>query len=212
MPTPSTHLGLRVPGTSTSFVTADIAFNWGRLDAYPGIFICTLQTLPSTWGSNQTGVLALTTDTGTGTTTQAHGDLWQWNGTAFRRLNSRGVLASITKSSSYTNSTTGATTIINTGTVTVYHGTRKMVASVFLPFVGCPTSTAKLALSIGGTNLTTVTLPSGWKGPVTIQSAAFTKTASTYTLKVTGASGTGSDVLTVTCSATAVGSLTLVEP
>jgi hypothetical protein len=82
MPTPSQHLSLLKPSTSDTFVTQDIANNWGKLDAAPGSFICTSSTRP-TWSTNQTGMKIFETDTGLE---------WWWNGTGWRRMGPSGML------------------------------------------------------------------------------------------------------------------------
>lgn len=82
MPTSSPHLGLLKPTTSDSFVTQDIFNNWGKIDAAPGITICTSSTRP-TWSTNQTGMRIFETDTGLE---------WWWSGTAWRRIGPAGLL------------------------------------------------------------------------------------------------------------------------
>lgn len=79
-------MGLLVPDTSDPFVTADIAANWSKLDAYPGVFICTSGTRP-TWALAQKGLSISEKDTGL---------RWQWDGTAFVRQAPTGLLKTST--------------------------------------------------------------------------------------------------------------------
>lgn len=59
MGTTSTHLELAVPAGADSFDFAAIASNWTKVDAHPGIIVCTTVTRPS---SPWTGQMAYDTD------------------------------------------------------------------------------------------------------------------------------------------------------
>lgn len=78
----SPRLGLVVPTTVDQFSTADIAANWGKIDAAPGTHICTSSTRPS-WGASQAGRKILETNTGLE---------WRWDGDEFHRLAGTGIL------------------------------------------------------------------------------------------------------------------------
>jgi hypothetical protein len=69
----STRLSLKRPDGSDPFLRQDYVDNLNKLDAAPGIHICTSSGLPS-WGSNENGRLVYETDTDR---------LMRWNGTAF---------------------------------------------------------------------------------------------------------------------------------
>lgn len=76
------RIGLIKPSTADAFSTADIANNWGKVDQYPGSFICTSTTRPA-WGAAQIGMGIVESDTGL---------VWRWTGNAFIRNASRGLL------------------------------------------------------------------------------------------------------------------------
>lgn len=82
MPTPSPKLGLALPAQTDPFSTADIRTNWEKLDAAPGTHICTSTTRP-VWGASQSGRRIFETNTNLE---------WLWTGSAWRRLNSTGLL------------------------------------------------------------------------------------------------------------------------
>jgi hypothetical protein len=82
MSTKSQHLNLNVPTGADAFRTEDLADNWGKLDQYPGTFICTSLTRP-TWGSAQAGMRIWETDTNLE---------WRFNGSQFVRIYPVGLL------------------------------------------------------------------------------------------------------------------------
>lgn len=58
----TTRLGLKTYDPSDPFLRADFNDTAGKLDAYPGAFICTSATRPS-WGAGQAGMRIYETDT-----------------------------------------------------------------------------------------------------------------------------------------------------
>jgi hypothetical protein len=67
------RLGLKRNDGSDPFKRQDFVDNYNRLDAAPGVHVCTSSTRPS-WTSSQAGRLIWETDTNS---------LFHWNGTAF---------------------------------------------------------------------------------------------------------------------------------
>lgn len=76
MSTTSQHLGLKIPDGSDPFLRTDFVQNYTTLDSYPGTWICTSTTRP-TWGTSQTGMLILETDTRR---------TMLWSGTAWKEM------------------------------------------------------------------------------------------------------------------------------
>lgn len=77
MSTTSQHLGLTVPDPSDPFKRTDFVNNYNAIDAYPGVFICSSTTRPTTWGANQAGMLIYESDT------RRH---LVWDGSAWHQL------------------------------------------------------------------------------------------------------------------------------
>lgn len=84
MPTNTPRLGLVVttPGDSID-IERDFASNPQTLDNYPGVYICTVNTRPTTWGAAHKGMLIYETDSA------LH---WRWTGTVFVRAFPMGLL------------------------------------------------------------------------------------------------------------------------
>lgn len=61
MSTSSQHLSLILNDPTDPFKREDFLTNWGKIDQYPGVFICTSTTRP-TWTANQAGQLIYETD------------------------------------------------------------------------------------------------------------------------------------------------------
>jgi len=101
----STRLGLSIPATSDSFLTSDYVSNLGILNNYPGYFICTSGSRPSTWGAANSGQRIWETDTGLA---------WRWSGTAFVRAMPLGYLGLSSISADFPTAATTATTAITT--------------------------------------------------------------------------------------------------
>jgi hypothetical protein len=61
MSTLSPRMGLKRPDDSDPFLSQDFVDNWNKIDAAPGVHICTSGTRPS-WGSAQAGRTVFLTD------------------------------------------------------------------------------------------------------------------------------------------------------
>lgn len=61
MSTLSPRMSLKRPDDTDPFLTQDFVDNWNKIDAAPGVHICTSTTRPS-WGVNQTGRTVFLTD------------------------------------------------------------------------------------------------------------------------------------------------------
>jgi len=105
MTTPSPKLGLAVPSQVDPFSTADIAANWGKIDAAPGTHICTSTTRP-TWTNAQAGRKIYETNTNLE---------WVWDGAAWKRLGGTGILKRSDASFAIGERTTPFSTTSNTG-------------------------------------------------------------------------------------------------
>lgn len=76
MSTTSQRMGLKIPDGSDPFLRTDFVQNFDTLDQYTGDWICTSTTRP-VWGSSQTGMKILETDTRR---------TMVWTGTTFREM------------------------------------------------------------------------------------------------------------------------------
>ena len=112
MPTATTRLGLSKPLGADNFSVTDFQQNYDKIDAAPGITICTSGTRPGGWGANQNGMVILETDTGL---------MWRWDGTKFVRVSAKGHLAEVSSNSpAATNSNAfSATTVLTAANVAV---------------------------------------------------------------------------------------------
>lgn len=164
MPSSSTRLSLKRPLTTDAFSTQDIYDNWTTLDGFPGLFICTSSTRPSTWGASHAGMQIWETDTNL---------MWRWSGTGFVRSRATGLLGSSTLTSDFTTTATSMTSVTPTAsaltcTVTVPTTTTgstakriKVTASFFR--LDNTLGAAQVALYRDGGSPTLLTL-SGWRG------------------------------------------------
>jgi len=121
MPSVSARLGLSRPLSSDAFATTDFYDNYTLLDNYPGTYICTSSTRPTTWGSSQTGMEIFETDSLL---------RWYWSGTAFVRHSAEGVLGQSDVTSDFSTTATSSTStspsptaITTTVTVPATHST-----------------------------------------------------------------------------------------
>jgi hypothetical protein len=102
--TPSTHLRLPKPSTSDAFNTAQLAQIYDLLDAKPGRHICTSGTRPNDWGTNQTGMTIIETDTFLE---------WVWVGDHFERTWPVGELNMTERTTDFTTANTAAQTALS---------------------------------------------------------------------------------------------------
>lgn len=105
MSTTSTHLSLVVPTTSDHFSTATLAANWGKIDAAPGLTICTSSTRPGSWGASQAGMFIIETNTGL---------IYRWDGSGWLRQNGKGWLNGTTRTSDFSTVSTTLQTVVST--------------------------------------------------------------------------------------------------
>ena len=80
----SARLGLKRPLALHGYSRTEYYDNLSILDNYPGVFPCSSDTRPTTWGTAQTGQFILESDTTL---------LWRWDGAAFLRAHPVGLLA-----------------------------------------------------------------------------------------------------------------------
>lgn len=80
----SARLGLKRPLAGHGFSRQEWFDNLTILDQYPGRYVCTSTTRPTTWGVAQNGQYIFETDTQLA---------WKWNGAAFQRSGPVGLLA-----------------------------------------------------------------------------------------------------------------------
>lgn len=127
MPTQTTHLGLITWSGADSFLLSDFVSNNSTLDAYPGVFLCTSATHPSTWGASQKGMEILEIDTGI---------KWRWNGSAFARIAGTGFLAQTTRTSDISTTVVAPTYVTALSqSITVPAGGRSVLILAELPVV-----------------------------------------------------------------------------
>lgn len=143
MTTLSTRLGLKKSTTADAYRIAEYADNWARLDDHPGVYVCTSATRPSTWGTDQAGMLISETDTNL---------VWRWTGTVWTRQAPAGLLS--TASSDMTQVTTSTTLADAIGVIAqVPAGGRSVLVVVDAPRVYSTTGVTRLALYRSGTEL-----------------------------------------------------------
>lgn len=124
MTTPSPKLGLSLPATTDQFSTADIRSNWEKIDAAPGVHICTSTTRPSNWTAAMVGRRILETDSRLE---------WMWDGTQFIRLSGTGLLrrtdgsfAIGERTSNYSTTANNFTKVVSVTNVVVPAGNRPL--------------------------------------------------------------------------------------
>jgi hypothetical protein len=146
VPSNTARIGLEKHTTSDVFQVGDYADNWELLDDYPGVFICTSGTRPSTWGGGQAGMLIFETDTDL---------LWQWDGAAWQRYGPKGLLGRNT----YTTGdlTTSSTTFVSviSQAVTIPSGGRSVMVVVDAPGAYNSNGVMEVAVYRGATPLKT---------------------------------------------------------
>lgn len=100
MPSASPRIGIQRPLSADPFDVQDFYDNYTLIDSYPGTFVCTSSTRPTTWGASQKGIEIVETDTML---------KWMWTGTAFVRSSPVGVLGSSNLTSDFTTTATSST-------------------------------------------------------------------------------------------------------
>ena len=157
MPTPTTHLGLNDWAGGDQFNWSQLNTNFTLIDDSPGILICTSTTRPgmgggpAAWGTNQTGMKIVETDTLL---------TWTWNGTAFLRQAPLGYLARSTRTSNLGTTSqwaepgTGTFASLLTATVTISAGGRRVMLVAEVPEVTNPNGLSYFAIESGSTLLT----------------------------------------------------------
>lgn len=147
MPTPSTRLGLKVPSITDNFLTQDLIDNWILLDANPGIFVA--QTDLPTWGATQAGRFAFELDAGL---------LWFWDGAAWHRWGSAGLLGRTQRTADISTTATSPVTAVTTA-VQVPAGDRNLLVVAEIPAVRNDQGVSRIVISRGATVLTTFLVP-----------------------------------------------------
>lgn len=97
MTVPTTRLGLTKWLSTDAFSETELAQNWDKVDAVPGLVLCQSTSRPTGWGSAHAGMCISETDTGV---------LWRWNGSAFVRLAPVGHLGTNRRTASLTSTGT----------------------------------------------------------------------------------------------------------
>ena len=151
MPTPSTHLGINIVSGGENFSTAIYNANWNLLDQYPGIFLCTSSTRPTSWGGNQIGMVIFESDSRL---------YWQWNGSSFIRFKLKGLLgttrqtAPVSTASTWTpGGSTGLVTVVSQITI-IPPGNRTLMIVCEVPKITNTNGIGILAIQRDSTVLT----------------------------------------------------------
>lgn len=129
---------------SDLFRVADYETNWNILDDFPGVFICTSATRPTTWGALQEGLAIFETDTLL---------LWHWTGAAFSRVVPKGAVGYQSTTTPFETASLSYVTAI-TASVTVAAGGRRHLV---------------IAEGPGVYNTNGLTLLSLWRGATMLQ-------------------------------------------
>jgi len=86
---------------------ADFTYNWGRLDDYPGLFICDLVDLPVGWGPDHTGMLVYVRDERL---------FYTWDGTDWGRRVPAGELKAVSVASPVSTTSTSFVVAVTAST------------------------------------------------------------------------------------------------
>lgn len=106
------------------------------LDAYPGLFICTSTTHPTTWGTSQAGMHISEADTGL---------TWYFNGSIFVRTHGTGVLAMTQRTGGMTTASLTPTAVLTVSPV-VPPGNRQIKISAQVSQIYNSSGSASLTL------------------------------------------------------------------
>lgn len=144
MPSLTDRLSLIRHTLADVFRVQDYADNWARLDAFPGIFVCTSESRPVDWGERQAGMAIFETDTKL---------LFHWSGSAWERYVPRGLIGreAITTEVNTTQTTYQVAVSVN---VTVAEGNREHRITVGAPGVKSTEALTELAIYRDSTELT----------------------------------------------------------
>lgn len=195
MPTPTPRIGYPAPLTTDDYDTSEESDRWFLADDYPGVFICTSGTRPSTWDSIHEGMLIFETDSDL---------LWRWNGSAFVRAHAVGHLSTNQRTADLT-VTSGSYTNVASASATVPEGGRSIQVTASWPEVSG--GAAVMAIYRGGSLLIEWKVPVGSGASQVYVDAAPASGATTYTLKVKNAAAT----TTVECASTSPASIYVME-
>jgi hypothetical protein len=188
MATTTLRMALNKHSLADSFRLIDYTQNWDKLDSYPGIFICTSTTRPSTWGAPQTGQSIRETDSKL---------TWVWNGSAFERGGPRGKLGATPRTADI--ATTSANYVIAVQTsVVIPAGGRDVLVIAEIPKADSTAGVVALALvrdstlltewrTTGDTSVTPAMQPKG--APFTCRDQAPLAGAHAYALQFAAPSG-----------------------
>ncbi len=117
MPSNSARLGLIKWTTADDFRNADLVANWNKLDAFPGIFICTSITRPSNWALAQEGNTIYEIDTSL---------YWTWTGSSWARRVPAGFLGQAERLSDLVTTSTNYQLVVTTN-ITIPQGDRRVM-------------------------------------------------------------------------------------
>lgn len=195
MPTPTPRIGYQAPLTSDPYDTSEESDRWFLADDYPGVFICTSSTRPSTWDSTQEGMLIFETDSDL---------MWRWNGSAFVRFGALGHLDTNRRSSNLVVAS-GAFTTFAQVSITVPEGDRAM--SVTVSWGEISGGPARIGIFRGVTMVTDWVALVGNGGSYTHLDLDPAAGATDYIAKIKNTSTT----TTLVASATSPGSISVVE-
>jgi len=156
------------------FRIQDYEDNWERLDQFPGVFVCTSSTRPSTWGERQAGMFIWETDTEL---------LWVWNGSAFARKHAKGNIGYTAVTSDASTASTSLQTAA-TAAVTVAAGNRRHRITVGASEVWNTNELTQLAIYRGATALMKWYAHGGPTGPTVFDTKPVSMTV--YDLPTSG--------------------------
>ena len=145
------RLGLTQPDTGTLISISALSQSFAKVDAAPGLHICTSATRPVGWGSNQNGRCIIETDTGL---------TWRWDNGAgqFVRTTPMGILGSNSRTTNIATTSTAFVTAVSQ-TIAIPAGGRPVIVGCSVPAVQSDVGITNLALFRGATKLTDWLVP-----------------------------------------------------
>lgn len=195
MPTPTPRIGYPAPLLSDPYDTGVESDRWFLADQYPGVFICTSGTRPSTWDATHEGMLIFETDSAL---------LWRWDGAAFVRQHPLGHLDTDRRTTDLTVAS-GSYTTVAQATADVPEGGRDI--SISCSWCDMSGGAAMMAIYRDATLLVEWKAVVGVGGTFTFTDLAPSSGSTDYIFKVKNSSTT----TTVECSATSAASISVVE-